>query len=252
MQYVNLKKASAISIIAFVVTLFVLMMTAVYSFLFGSGCSTAKAQRESYAHVALAGVQPRLLPAQYGETATDELTASGAFLKAIYPDAFDPLFPRKAVPPNPDSMVYCLRVLDGDSYRIRYTITKPDTFDTMENIRLVGVDCDEILGVSVPQPFGQIEADSISGWLTGAYMVLRVLGRDGNGQTIGQLFLDGKDVGLSLLKLGWAQYTPTDLLSKDTRRAYEKARNRAKKNRLGRWSNDKVIDPAQWKALLKK
>jgi len=109
----------------------------------------------SAASTAPAQTSTRLLPAEYGYTMTGEPTISTARMQSLYPDAFDPLFPAKSTPANPDTMAYCLKVYDGDTYRVRYTITQPDTADTFENIRLDGVECDEILRATVPQPFRQ-------------------------------------------------------------------------------------------------
>lgn len=199
-----------------------------------------------------ATAQPRLLPVEYGYAMTGE-PISTARMQSLYPDAFDPLFPAKQSPmANPDTMAYCLKVYDGDTYRVRYTITQPDTADTFENVRLDGVECDEILLASVPQPFGRIAADSVRGRILGAYLTFRVSGRDKNNQTIGRAWLDGKDLALLILEKGWGQYVPQNSLDKDTRKAYQKARDRAKKKRLGRWANPDVIDPAQWRAILKK
>lgn len=206
----------------------------------------------SVASIATAQTSVRLLPVEYGYAMTGEPTISTARLKCLYPDAFDPLFPAKSAPVNPDTMAYCLKVYDGDTYRVRYTITQPDTADTFENIRLDGVECDEILRATVPQPFGQIAADSIRGRILGAYLIFRVAGRDKHNQTVGRAWLDGKDLALLILEKGWGQYIPLNSLDKDTRKAYQKARDRAKKKKLGRWANLDVIDPAQWRAILKK
>lgn len=206
----------------------------------------------SVASIATAQTSVRLLPVEYGYAMTGEPTISTARLKCLYPDAFDPLFPAKSAPVNPDTMAYCLKVYDGDTYRVRYTITQPDTADTFENIRLDGVECDEILQSSVPQPFGQIAADSIKSRILGAYLIFRVSGRDRYNQTVGLAWLDGKDLALLILEKGWGQYVPRNSLDKETRKAYQKARDRAKKKRLGRWANSNVIDPSQWRAILQK
>ena len=206
----------------------------------------------SAASTAPAQTSTRLLPAEYGYTMTGEPTISTARMQSLYPDAFDPLFPAKSTPANPDTMAYCLKVYDGDTYRVRYTITQPDTADTFENIRLDGVECDEILRATVPQPFGQIAADSIRGRILGAYLIFRVSGRDKYNQTVGRAWLDGKDLALLILEKGWGQYVSRNTLDKDTRKAYQKARDRAKKKRLGRWANSNVIDPSQWRAILQK
>lgn len=87
----------------------------------------------SAASATTAQTSTRLLPTEYGYTMTGEPTISTARLQSLYPDAFDPLFPAKSAPANPDTMAYCLRVYDGDTYRVRYTITQPDTADTFEN-----------------------------------------------------------------------------------------------------------------------
>lgn len=193
----------------------------------------------------------RLLPAEYGYTMTGEPNFTTARLQALYPDAFDPLFPAKGTPPNTDTMAYCLKVHDGDTYRIRYTVTQPDTFDTVETLRLEGVDCDELFSV-VHQPFAKIAADSVRGRILGAYLTFRISGRDVYHRTLGSAWLDGKDLGLLILEKGWGQYYPKNTLSKETRKKYQKARDRAKKKKLGRWANPDVIDPAQWRAILKK
>lgn len=159
---------------------------------------------------------------------------------------------RKAQTPEPvdtDTMALCKAIHDGDSYKLRYRVTIPDTLWVTEWARLEGVDCDEIYSPYCPadQPMGRFEGDTVRSMLKSQYLSTRIFGRDQYGRTLVTVSLFGDDIGLWILENGWGEYYFPNHLDNATRKKYQKARDRAKKKKLGRWANPFVISPRAWR-----
>lgn len=135
---------------------------------------------------------------------------------------------------------FVLAVHDGDSYKIR-------TLET-EWVRLVGVDCPEVISnhITANQEFGVAVGDSVRALLKGRAVTMRTFGKDKYGRTLAQITVNGRDLAEFLLAKGWAWYLSPPL-DKATRKAYQKARDYAKRNKLGLWANPKPVKPSEFR-----
>jgi len=155
---------------------------------------------------------------------------------------------------NPKHVVKAVH--DGDSYRIETTewIRVEDTLlekvIRMDQIRIEGVDCPEIIWpghISATQPFGREVGDSVRAIVKGKTVMLETHGKDRYGRTLAKVILpDGQDLALIILSRGWGVYLRNDLKLSD-RRKYQRARDKAKKAGIVIWSDPNRIDPAEWR-----
>lgn len=137
-----------------------------------------------------------------------------------------------------------LYVYDGDTYYVQ-------AGTGMLRIRPVGFDCDEVQGkyMSKGQPFGSASRDSIRAWLTGDSIELDIKGLDIYGRTLAQVKWRGQDMAVLLLRKGWADYYTSSYIGPNTRKAYQRERDAAKRAKRGRWAGSDVMTPKKWRAL---
>jgi len=128
-------------------------------------------------------------------------------------------------------------VHDGDSYKVEYW--NPDsTYKHTIWIRLAGVDCPEVKSdvIKEPQPYGVMIGDTLRKMLKDSTIFVKFIGTDWLYRPLVVVKLNnGQDLASLLLSNGWAWYYSTTLLNKETRNAYQKMRDKAKKAKKGLW-----------------
>jgi endonuclease YncB( thermonuclease family) len=120
-----------------------------------------------------------------------------------------------------------IRVTDGDGLLLSNGTV----------IRIQGIDAPEH-----DQPYGK-EAKAALRPIEGRVAQYKPYGTDRYGRVIARVYVDGIDIGLSLLKLGLAHHYG----KYDDTWAYSRAEYEAKEARRGLWADDYVVEPWEWR-----
>ena len=127
-------------------------------------------------------------------------------------------------------------VADGD------TLTLLTDDKTQHKIRLHGIDAPE-----KGQPFGTAAKTALSKLVGSQRVRVETSKKDKYGREIGRVFAGDVDVNLSLLEQGVAwHYTEYDHSP-----AFRDAAGKAKKSKLGLWSDAGAIPPWEWRKMPK-
>ena len=127
-------------------------------------------------------------------------------------------------------------VIDGD------TIDVLDSSKKQHRIRFDGIDAPE-----KGQPFGSRAKSTLGDLVIGKTVKVETKGSDRYDRTVGRIYLDGKDVGLTMLEAGMAwQFTKYDQSS-----TYAKAQEAARAAGRGLWTDKKAIPPWEWRKFPK-
>jgi micrococcal nuclease len=125
-------------------------------------------------------------------------------------------------------------------------IVDGDTLDVLQSnvqyrIRLLDIDSPE-----KGQAFGKAAKKILSDMVFGKVVKCISTGKDRNQRHLATVYLDGKDVNLSMVLIGyaWSYYT-----AKNT--AYVTAMNSARTAKKGLWADVQPIDPHDWRKLSK-
>lgn len=122
-------------------------------------------------------------------------------------------------------------ITDGDTI----TVLTP-TLEEVK-IRLYGVDAPER-----KQAFGTRAREFLASLVFGQDVTIHPTGRDLYGRTIAKVFVNGRDAGLTCIEYGYCwwyqEYAKNETL-------YKKAQEKAKKQELGLWVDEKPVAP--WK-----
>ncbi|MFO7753330.1 MAG: thermonuclease family protein [Desulfobacteraceae bacterium] len=135
-----------------------------------------------------------------------------------------------------------LKVYDGDSMKVR-------GYGLELMVRLVGIDTPECgRGDTPAQPFCGKAADFLKKRAAGRNVRLKTYGTGGYNRQLAEVFVDGENINIALLRAGLAEVykgkPPQDL----KRAGYKRAESYARKKGLGIWSlGDKYISPRQWR-----
>lgn len=125
------------------------------------------------------------------------------------------------------------KVADGD------TITLVDAQRKKYKVRLFGIDSPES-----DQPYYNAAKDALSKLVNGKSVGVEVKDTDKYGRIVGTVFLDGRNVNLEMVKLGYAwwyeYYAP---LNGDLREAQQHARA----YKSGLWADSKPTAPWDWR-----
>lgn len=125
------------------------------------------------------------------------------------------------------------KIADGD------TITLIDAQRKTYKVRLFGIDSPES-----DQPYYHAAKRALSKLVSGKSVRIDVKDTDRYGRVVGTVFLDGRNVNLEMVKLGYAwwyeYYAPLD---GDLREAQKHARA----NKSGLWADDKPTAPWDWR-----
>ena len=135
-----------------------------------------------------------------------------------------------------------------------------DTITVFENgqkvtIRLVGIDAPEISGIKhVPgQPFSLSAKEYLTSLVLNKVIRVKFYGEDGSGKSLGEIFAEGLNINIEMLKAGLAEVyrgTPPRNLEINT---YREAEKEAKKAVKGIWVlRDQYFSPRDWREVYHK
>lgn len=120
------------------------------------------------------------------------------------------------------------RVLDGDTFVLL------DAEKNLNTIRIWGIDCPERR-----QSFGDKATLFLSSLVVGKPVTVTVKSKDQYGRLVGQVFHEGSDIGLAMVRMGFAWH----YVAITKNRALAAAQLEAKKQQLGLWSEPKPTPP---------
>jgi endonuclease YncB( thermonuclease family) len=130
-------------------------------------------------------------------------------------------------------------VSDGD------TITVLAAGNQQLKVRLDGIDAPE-----ARQPFGARSKQSLSSLVYGRTVTVMASKKDRYGRTVGNVAVDGRDVGLAQIERGnaWFYRQYAGDLGRVRAGEYERAEKRARTDRRGLWSDGEPVEPWEWRA----
>ncbi len=138
-----------------------------------------------------------------------------------------------------------VRVYDGDTI-------KAVGYDIEIKVRLVGIDAPETSKGKrkAGQPFGRRAEKHLAALVLNKVVDIKGYGFDRYGRILGEIYIDGKNVNLEMVKTGYAQVysgkPPRGLYMQE----YQQAENWARSSRQGIWSQgDRYISPARWRKM---
>lgn len=126
----------------------------------------------------------------------------------------------------------CIKVADGDTIKVRLDD------DSVENVRLYGVDCPE-----KRQPFGERAMEFTKDMVLGKTVNISPVTTDKYGRTVAWVYVDGKCLDKELLKAGLAWHYKEYAKEKELAILEEEAR--AKK--IGLWQDSNPTPPWEWR-----
>lgn len=146
---------------------------------------------------------------------------------------------------------------DSDWQNQNYLVTKIRDGDTIEvnlggkieAVRLVGIDTPETVDPRKPiQCFGKEASDKLKSLLTGKSVTFEVdetqSDRDRYNRLLRFVFLDGQDVGLQMIREGYAQESLYSSVPHKYRDEYLSAQTEAQENNRGLWNPDACPNPS--------
>ncbi len=150
-----------------------------------------------------------------------------------------------ALPPCFAGQYQVARVVDGDTIRVR-------DGDARLVIRLSGVDAPEVShSKNEPgQPFSLQATKHLAALVLGRNVEIKRIGQDRYGRTLAEVFVDGKNVNLQMVKDDLAEvYRGVPALGQNFD-PYWKAEEEAKKAGRGMWVlGSKYVSPREWRRL---
>ena len=135
-----------------------------------------------------------------------------------------------------------IKVYDGDSMKVR-------GYGLELMVRLVGIDTPECGRGKVPtQPYCEKAASFLKKRAAGRKVRLKTYGTGGYNRQLAEVFVDGENVNLALLRAGLAEVYQGKPAEGLDRNRYKKAEVFAEKKGLGIWSlGDDYISPRKWR-----
>lgn len=121
----------------------------------------------------------------------------------------------------------CIKVADGDTLHIR-------AVRRILEIRLAGADCPE-----EGQDYYQEAKEFTTSLVLKKKVAIEVGSFEGEKQLIGRVYVGGTDLSLALVDQGLAWYDKES----GTDKALAKAQKKARKNKMGLWSNPNPMAP---------
>ena len=135
------------------------------------------------------------------------------------------------------------RVIDGDTIQVKKGAIKL-------TVRLVGIDApEESHKKHEPgQPFSQQSTKYLAKIALNRSADVKSYGADRYGRVLGEVFMDGNNVNLEMVKAGFAEvYRGTPAPGQDVG-PYWKAEEEARKAGRGMWvQGDKYVSPREWR-----
>lgn len=120
------------------------------------------------------------------------------------------------------------RIIDADTVRLNIPGQGEQT------IRTWGIDCPE-----KKQRFGPQAEEFFASLIWGKPLTLKIRSKDQYGRLVAQIFHEGKDIGLVMVRYGYAWHYVS--VTKD--KALAKAQAEAKKQELGLWQDKNPMPP---------
>jgi len=137
------------------------------------------------------------------------------------------------------------RVIDGDTIEVKKG-------DTKLTVRLVGIDEPEVSHKKHDpgQPFSQQSTKYLDKLVLNRSADVKSFGADRYGRVLGEIFVDGNNVNLEMVKAGLAEvYRGTPAKGQDVG-PYWKAEEESRKAGRGMWVlGDKYVSPREWRRL---
>jgi len=137
------------------------------------------------------------------------------------------------------------RVVDGDTIEVKKGAIKL-------TVRLVGIDAPETSKKKHEpgQPFSQQSTKYLAKLTLNRSADVKSYGTDRYGRVLGEVFVDGNNVNLEMVKVGLAEvYRGTPARGQDVR-PYWSAEEMAQKMGNGMWAQgNKYISPKQWRKV---
>ncbi len=169
-----------------------------------------------------------IAPPLKGET--KELEESNSVLQAI------------TASKNQKQIFKVLKIYDGDTIQI-------SGLDLIFKVRMVGIDSPEIgYKGQQSQPYSQKSKKYLSMLLQKKKITLKSYGLGGYGRQLAEIFVDGKNINIEMIKAGLAEVykgKPSKML--DTQR-YLKEEKKAKSSNLGMWvQGNRYLSPIKWR-----
>lgn len=132
-------------------------------------------------------------------------------------------------------------VHDGDSYKIEYL---DDSLKTDIYIRLQYVDCPEVRSnrIRSDQAGGRMVADSMRSLLKGKIVTVDTVYRDIYNRPVSKVYLDSTDISEYVLSKGYGWYVNDGTKNIDPK--YKKVYLKARRQKIGIWSNKDIIKPS--------
>ena len=129
-------------------------------------------------------------------------------------------------------------VTDGD------TITVLDHQNVQHRVRVASIDAPER-----KQPYSSRSKENLSWWIFNRTVVVESTKRDRYKRIIGQVFLDGHDIGLEQVRAGmaWWYRAYSKEQKHEDRELYKQAELAAKERKLGLWRGRDPIPPWEWR-----
>jgi micrococcal nuclease len=139
-----------------------------------------------------------------------------------------------------------IRVTDGDTIQVIADGTKT-------TIRMVGIDAPEVSHAKNQpgQPLGQQSTKHLAGLVLNKTVDIKSHGPDRYGRTLGEVFLDGNNINLAMVKSGLAEvYRGTPAKGQNMKPYWKAEEEEAKKAGKGMWVlGDKYVSPREWRKM---
>ena len=137
------------------------------------------------------------------------------------------------------------RVTDGDTITVRDGRVE-------KTIRLVGIDAPEVSHKKREpgQPYSQQATKHLAGVVLNKTLDIKEYGHDRYGRTLGEVFLDSRNVNLEMVDAGFAEvYRGDPALGQDLA-SYWKAEEQARAAKRGMWvQGSKYLSPREWRKM---
>jgi endonuclease YncB( thermonuclease family) len=140
---------------------------------------------------------------------------------------------------------HIISVIDGDTIDV-------DHLNKKFTIRLVGIDAPELgTGEYNPsQPFAHAAKKHLTSLIGNRIVDIKTYGSDRYGRTLGEVFVDNKNINIEMLKAGFAEVYRGDYPVADLDfTEYWQAEEQARKDRRGMWDQSNYKSPREWRKM---
>jgi len=138
------------------------------------------------------------------------------------------------------------RVIDGDTIKV-------DDGTKKLTVRLVGIDAPEVSHAKNEpgQPFSQSSTKHLAALVLNRTVDITSYGQDGYGRTLGEVFDDGRNINLEMIKAGLAEVYRGTPAPGQNLGPYWQAESEAREAKRGMWVlGDKYVSPRKWRRVM--